>query len=247
MMKRIRLWLTAAAVLCFLCGVSSQAQSPQNFPQPPQSTVTRVIDVKYVDPSALLPVLEPFKSAPWTMISPSSTMKTLTLSGSPEIVAAMEAVVHKLDVAPPLEKNFEVTAHLLMTADSAPPSQSMPAQLEPVLKQLRATFNYKNYQLLETLVLRNRFGVGGHTSEEIPDPRLSDRVISCGLAYNHSQLTHDDSGDTIKLTGLDLVLGRGRINTSIDLRVGQMVVVGKTNFAVGNSALIAVLSAKVVD
>jgi hypothetical protein len=246
-MKKIGFWLIAISAMCLWGEVRSQAQTPQQPAEKQREVVTRVVDVKYVDPIAFLPVLEPFKSASGAFVSPSQTMKTLTLSGTPEIVAAMEAVVRKLDVAPPPEKSFEVTAHLLMTSDSASSSQSMPTQLEPVLKQLRATFNYKNYQLLDTLVLRNRIGAGGHTSEEIPDPGFSDHVINCGLAYSHSQLTHDDRGDIIKLTELDLILGKGRINTSIDLRVGQMVVVGKTNFAVGNSALIAVLSAKVVD
>ena len=246
-MRKIRFWLIAISAVCLWGGLSSLAQAPQQPAEKHKEIVTRVIDVKYVDPTVFIFVLEPFKTASGASISPSQTMKTLTLSGSPEIVAAMEAVIRKLDVAPPPEKSFELTAYLLMTSDSASSAQSLPAQLEPVLKQLRATFSYKNYQLLDTLVLRNRIGAAGHTSEEIPDPGFSDRVIGCGLAYGQSQLTHDDRGDIIKLTGLDLILGKGRINTSIDLRVGQMVVVGKTNFAVGNSALIAVLSARVVD
>jgi hypothetical protein len=175
-------------------------------------------------------------------------MKTLTLSGTPEIVAAMEAVVRKLDVAPPPEKSVEITAYLLMTSDGNPLPQSLPAQLEPVMKQLRTTFSYKYYELLDTIVLRNRIGPSGESSEEISvtgSPGL--KKVPCALRYNNSQLIHDDKGDVLKLSGLRLTLGTGGFSTFLDLRVGQMVVVGKASFDASNNALIAILSAKVVD
>ena len=67
------------------------------------------------------------------------------------------------------------------------------------------------------------------------------------LSYN-SYLTHDERGDLIHLDNVSLQIGQvSGITTNIDLRPGQMVVVGKSNFETGIGALIAVVTATVVD
>ncbi len=251
-MRSTRLWLIAVIMLC-VCGVSdtlAQTQQPPPSPQPPpafdREAVTHVINMKYVNPNQFLSVLEPFRGASGARISANVELKTLTISGKPEIVAAMEAIISKLDVNPLPEKNAEITTYLLVTSEQASSTSTMPAQLGPVLKQLRSTFSYKDYQLLDTIVLRNRLGMRSSTSQQIPLPGGEKRV-DCNLVYT-TKLAHDDKGDIVRLSDLSITIGQRGLMTDIDVRPGQMVVVGKTtDSSLGNNAVIAVFSAKIVD
>lgn len=66
------------------------------------------------------------------------------------------------------------------------------------------------------------------------------------MRFDRSSWTRDDKVDVIHLSGVQLsVVDGGSIATDLDLRAGQMVVVGKTTYQ--KSALIAVITAKVVD
>ena len=86
------------------------------------------------------------------------------------------------------------------------------------------------------------------------------------FAYAPSGLRHDQTGDFLSLSGLSFTLGLPGLsgppdspgpsrsqsqglgfNTSLELRLGQMTVVGKSNFEAGNNSLITVLSARIVN
>ncbi len=258
-MNKTSFLLVATAVLVFF--TQMQAQEPK--PVPPER-ITRVIEVKYAEPAQLADLLLPFTRNSPTQVVPNNRFGTLTLSGSPSTVSAMEEIVRRFDVAPPKPKNIEVTAYLLGTSEGGSSSQTIPAQLEPVLKQLRSTFAYKSYQLLETIVTRSSLGqvFPGPTVSDgfISDPSALETRIPYTFKYQGCRLIHDDKGDSILFEDMSLNLDfketggptatstktRG-FRTSLNLRPGQMVVVGKTNFQVGNSALIAVITAKVTE
>jgi hypothetical protein len=268
-MNKTRFWLAAIAVLTLVSGTELYAQNPQPALQNSPERVVRVIEVKYVNPYELSVLLEPFSRSSG-LVKANSQLNTITLSGSSEVVSAMEEIVRRFDVAPPKPKNIEITAYLLAASDSASPVQAMPTQLEPVLRQLRSTFAYKSYQLLETIIARSGIDFPSQSktrfssSGSIPNPVAPDKRIPYSFEYIHPSLSHDEKGDSIHLESLRLYLefekkqvmtnegskifidSKG-FSTNLDLRAGQMVVVGKTNFDVGNDALIAVISAKVVD
>jgi hypothetical protein len=90
------------------------------------------------------------------------------------------------------------------------------------------------------------------------DSGLSGSTVTEGLvlrarggylfSYNRSYLSRDEKGEVIHLDRLVLDLPNGSILTNVDLRSGQIVVVGKTNYEKGgSSALIAVITAKLID
>ena len=110
-----------------------------------------------------------------------------------------------------------------------------------------------------------------HENEQASDDHLESgrqkRRLWLDLAYEYrcssSDLSRDERGNIIRLDKLPLALrlpsrgvdaeGKpysrcldGGFDTNLDVREGQMVA-GKTNFQVENGALIAVISAKVVD
>ncbi|HYK87286.1 MAG TPA: secretin N-terminal domain-containing protein [Acidobacteriota bacterium] len=268
-MSRMRLWLVVA-IVAFLAASNAFPQNEQPAPKKAPEQQVRVVEVKYADPAELAEVLSPFTRTNLAFVVPSRGLKTLTLSGSPEIVTAMEEIIRKLDVAhpQPQSKSIEVTAYLLAASESGSSAMNLPAPLDPVLKQLRSTFAYKSFQLLETIVGRSATVPNSNFSASgfIPNPTMpgGDPRIPYDFGYRTCRLTHDEKGDSIHLDELSLSLqykerrqsAEGQIvtgsdhrgfQTNLDLRPGQMVVVGKTNFQVGTDALIAVISAKVVD
>jgi len=234
-------------------------------------TVTRVVRVEYVNPEEFAKVLQPFTSSGHATVIASRVLKTLTLSGNADVVDAMEQIVRQLDLAPtpppvfkmPMPRDIETTAYLLVASETVGTPQSMPAQLEPVLKQLRSTFSYKSYELLDTIVLRSRERMSASATGVVSLPREPAKGVTYDFGYTIAGL--EETGDTVRFDKLSLNLSfpagetisadgkphpavqNAGFNTSLDLHIGQMAVVGKSNFEVGNNALITVITAKIVN
>jgi hypothetical protein len=226
-------------------------------------TVTKVIKIQYVNPDDLAQALQPFRTmTARDAVIANRGLKTVTLSGNADVVAAMEQIVRQLDVAPKAPRDIETTAYLLVASDAAGPDRSMPAQLEPVLKQLRSTFSYKSYQLLDTIVLRSSEKDSVSTTGVVSLPGEPTKGVMYNFGY--STAGPEEAGDTVRFDKLSLNLNfpvetigsdgkprsydeRRGFSTSLDLRIGQMAVVGKMNFEVGNNSLITVITAKIVN
>lgn len=250
--------LTIAVVLCL--GIAgSAAQTKQASPEKPVHIITRTVDLKYAEPTQVISTLNPIAKASGTILTFDMRNKILLITGDPERIAEMETLVRRIDMEPMPDRSIEITAYLLLATDEAGSPQSVPAALEPALKQLRTTFSYKTYQLLDTLFLRNRTGGGGSTSGKMTLPEAQAKggaaparggmpQGSYEFNYDRSYLTREDKGDVIHLSGLKLtVFGGGSISTDLDLRSGQTVVLGKTSARIENTGLIAIISARIVD
>ncbi len=255
-MNKIRYWIITTGILGCLGGVMAWAQTTQPAQEKPANIITRAVQLRYADPYSISSTLSPITKANGIIVTVDSRNKSLLLAGSPERIDEMESLIRRMDTAPAPEKDIEITVYLLTAGDSTGPSQEIPPQLDPVLKQLRSTFTYKSYQLLDTIFMRNRTGAQGRTNGYLPVTEPDKAPGSYSLTYERSYMSRDEKADVIHLSGLILSVAQsgdagrgsgmyGNISTDIDLRAGQMVVVGKTSFA--KSALIAVLSARVVD
>ena len=265
MNRKPHCWIVVCVLLCLITTFAQAQEAKQG------ETITKVVRIKYVNPEDLAKALGPFTQVGHAIVVANRGLQTLTLSGSPDVVATMEQIVRQLDVEPPPQKpplelrydNVEITAYLLAASDSNPTGQKLPVQLEPVIKQMRSTFSYDSYVLLDTIVIRSRVGPSLEANGIVSLP-VEPRRNATYKFYCRPSLTHAANGDMLHLGDLTLslliggdILGpdgkpapgsqaRG-FNTTLDLRLGQMAVVGKTNFAVGNNALITVISARIVD
>jgi len=250
-MKPIRLLLTIVVAVSFLGFDRAQAQNPPPAQDKPATIITRSVDVGNADVRRISETLYPIAKATGTTMAPDQANKLIVLSGNPDRIAELESLIRRMDVpsAPSQETNVELTAHMLIAGETTGAGQTIPAQLEPALKQLRSTFTYKSYQLLDTLWLRNRVGRKAETSGSFGVLEIEGKGRTAGgysFSCTISHVTHDAKGNVIHLDGVYIQTAGGAISTNIDIRPGQMVVVGKTSFA-GNQALIAVLTAKIVD
>ncbi len=199
-----------------------------------------------------------------SVLATNSDNEHLILSGPKDAVAGFEEIIKQLDVVPVTKKNIETTVYMVVASAQPTSGAAMPAELDPVVKQLKGVFNYKGFRLLDNFVLRSRDTEKGDTSGFVPplDPSVP---VSAKITYSfqYSRVSVDGSEtnrviryDNLKLrVNVPLSNGAGGFNygdagisTDVDVPEGKKVVVGKTSAIQGaDSALILVISAKVVD
>jgi type II secretory pathway component GspD/PulD (secretin) len=194
----------------------------------------------------------------------SSDNEHLVLSGPKDAVAGFEEIIKQLDVAPVAKKNIETTVYMVVASAQASSGATVPAELDPVVKQLKALFSYKGFHLLDSFVLRSRDTEKAVTNGFLTplDTALpAGNKISYQFQYGRVSLDGIETNRVIRYDNLRLAIkvpvstgGTGftymeaGISTDVDVPEGKKVVVGKTSAIEGaDGALILVISAKVVD
>jgi hypothetical protein len=212
----------------------------------------KLFQVKYADVYELANLFRAFGA----IVQPEGDLKVISVRAPKEVLTAIEESLQRLDVPQAPGKNVQLDAYLL-TASGQGSSANIPTDLEPVIKQLKSVFNYQGFRLLGTISWRGRDGTGGTVSGLLPSVS-SDSGQSTFYTFRiHAVgITSEGKQPTIRINDLTLQLDfmvknngmqHAVINTSIDAKEGQKVVVGKANIDNADSALILILTAKVVD
>ena len=226
--------------------------------QAEDQAATRVFQLKYADPRALSRLLMPYGRVDYDS---TGLLKALTVTARDNtVLSEIEQIIKRFDVPPPPVQNIDVTIYL-MSALGTPSSGAVPPELEPVVKQLKSTFSYKGYQLIDTEVMRVRAGQGGEVSGVVNGaPSVGPNKTLSQVKFRSALVSTDEKGRAIRIDGLKvglripvmsgekqyLYIDTG-INTDVDIREGQKVVVGKANMDGSDRASIVVLTAKVVE
>ena len=237
------------------------AQQPASTPRPEPDYVTekgfksRVFDVRYRNVSSLAQVLRNlgsgFKGA---TLQANSEFKTITVRDFPENLTTMEEAIKRLDVpgAPP--PNIELHIYVLIASNSGSGSSDTPAELRDVLTQLRATLNYRNYELAASLVQRltstDRLLQGTGTAE-VSSGGAGTPSMSMPYEYfltNVSMVQNAVGPPSIQISDFTFSTvsdkDRARIQTALNLRDGEKVVVGTATLR--SRALVIVLTPSLV-
>lgn len=244
-----------------LGGFAQTATTAQN------RQVMTVIRLQYARPSAIVEMVGP--GSPIT-IRGDNGMRAVVVKGFPGDVADAERTIRELDVPAAGESTHDIEAvvYVIGAWNKSQPATTTPKEMEPVIKQLQSIFPYASYGLLDTMLLRSREGAQASTEGVMKDAaELSTGLVQAPsyviqyqdvsvsgegpkrtihfnkfrfsaklTAVNPSQPPHTASFQTLNI-GLD---------TDLDIREGQKVVVGKTNVN-GDSALFVVLTARVLE
>ena len=148
---------------------------------------------------------------------------------------------------------------LVVGTDTDSINGPLPKELETVVTQLRTTFPFKNYRLLDVMTLRTRVGQRASTDSDGGAMQFNGitKPVSSTFAINSSSLGPD--GNTVKLDGLrassriPVEEGQGQfryqdlnLTTDVDIKEGQKVVIGRHGIT-RDQALFLVLSARVVQ
>ncbi len=200
---------------------------------------TRIFPVRYIDPNQLQQVLSMFRS----QSNPNTQLRVISVRAPKEIMPAIEDAIKRLDIpAAMVSKNADLTVYILMASDQ-PAQDNIPANLQPVVTQLRAVLTYKSYQLVETLLARGTDGRQIGLNGSLQGVR-SGAVEPTGyhLAGSFRIENPDGKNPVLQVRNMQFSLGSVAINTDVEIPQGQQVVVGKATM--GDRAFILVMTAK---
>jgi hypothetical protein len=221
------------------------AQTPP--PAAAQERSTKLVTLKFVDPQAIISIVRTFG----VEIQFNRELKVMSLTGPAQNLAAAEAAIKQLDVAP---KNIELIVYFVVAGNQPATSGSIPADLRDVIAQLKSTFPFKEYSMLDTLTLRTRAGSSAETSGVVspptaPYPRLSVFSIRNATVGDDGAIRIDrmHAGLRIPLAGAKLDYLNTGIDQDVDVKEGQKVVVGRASLEGPEKALFLILTAKVVQ
>jgi hypothetical protein len=253
--------VSVALAVALLFVPASFAQQASATPAPSDNYVTeknfknKVFEVKYRDPNSLASVLtrltSGFKGAG---ITPNAEFKTLTVRDFPENIATIEEALKRLDTPGAPHPNIELHMHVLLASNTGGGGPEAPAELKDVLAELLGTLNYKNYELVASVVQRlteTSSVLQGNGTAEVSSGNPGAANLSMPYEYyirSVSLIPNPGGAQSLQIgdfaftsaTGND----RARIQTALNLRDGEKVVVGTAT--IRNRALIVVLTAKLL-
>jgi hypothetical protein len=226
-----------------------------------------VFDIKYGSVSQIVDLLQFYPAR----IKGQSDLRAIAVgTESEDTMKAIEEAIKHYDVpraGGSSARNIELTVHLMLAGNEVKAGDAVPVELDPVIKQLKAVFGYRDFQILDTNFLRNREGLRGDASGvlsiDVPNLEGAIPVARYDFDYANATVTAGDKGNLIRIDGFRLnakiPYASGKppttsfqfmdvgIRTNLDVREGQKVVVGKSKVDNLGRALIVVLTAKAVD
>ena len=251
--------LTPALVLAFVSVSFAQQPAPSPAQNQPDSLTERnfkskVFEVKYRDPNGLVNALFHLGSGfKGSTMSSNSEFRTITIRDFPENIATVEEALKRLDVPAAPRPNIELHMHVLLASNGGGTATDVPADLKDVLTQLRATLNYRNYELAASIVQRlteTPRGLQGSGIAELPSTSPGTPNSSMPYEYhiNNVSLVQNTTGaasvQIAEFTFVSVERERARVQTALNLRDGEKVVVGTAT--IRNRALVIVLAAKLI-
>lgn len=245
MNKLLFAFVSAGALLC--------AQTPE-----PQKPTQRIYEIKYGDVTQVLGVCSNLRL---TNTRFSESLRTISAYGPTEELDQMGECIKRIDaIRPaPTSRNVEIVATMMLLSPKGTAGEAVPADLEPVVKQLKAIFGFNDFRILETAILRNREGMKGETIGLATNPG-SGQPSSYQLRYLSATVSKGEKATVIRLDDvrfnmrMTYTANNGSMqnsdigfNTNLDIREGQKVVVGKAKIDGSDNALVLVISARAVE
>jgi hypothetical protein len=233
---------------------AAEAKPPEATPKrsPRPGDVQKVFVIKNVHVRPLAEVLAVFPAT--ITFSTYQRSQALGVSAPPAVLAAIEETIKRLDVPKPPARNIELTGEILEALPAPAEPTSLPSELQGVVAQLKRTFSFAAYRLADTLFVRAREEQGLETNGTSATDFVGLGRLNYSLHVRTAFITAAAGGavvhlDGMRFTALNPKLARGMVGVSgdIDIREGQRVVVGNSGLGTSGSAIILVLSAKVVD
>jgi RNA polymerase sigma-70 factor (ECF subfamily) len=238
-------------------------------PSPP-GDAQRVFVIQHVSADLLARLLKVFPAEIRSVYGRG--LNALAVSAKPAVLAAIAETIKRLDQPDAgvgsTRSSVELTGYILEGLDERQESEALPSDLQAVVGQLRRTFKYGGYRLLDTIVARtradgSRFSVSGVTEKKLNALGPSyyhldaNRTAVVGEAPRVVQLTNLNFGLEIPVPvgpppsddskPREFQYKRIGLSSDMDIRDGQYVVVGKSGLGDSDDALVLVLTAKVVD
>jgi hypothetical protein len=236
-----------------MASLGALAQEKPKEPPPPR--VGRLVQIKNLTGAEFQKAVSLLRMF-GVNVDGDQNLRMVAMSGGEAEVKAAEEALKRLDVplpAQPPVRNIELMMNVVLGSHKAGEAR-VPTDVEPVIKQMRGVFQFQNYQVLDTLLLRTRDNVlqRGDSTKFASNMQVNENspMISC------SGQLYASAGEDGKIRNFHLdrfvfqCSSQNRtlmdIRTDLDLKEGQKAVVGKSNID-ANSAMFLIVSAKQVD
>jgi hypothetical protein len=184
------------------------------------------------------------------------------LVGMDTAVSAAEAIIKQVDVAPKFQ-DVDLIAYMIIASPKEAAAKALPAELEPVSKQLHSIFPYRSYTLLESAFLRVSNGGTANTDGILPNRGEETMPSTYQISARNLRVTSEGTDASVHIQDFSLNLTvwskttvgekaeahahQIGLRTNVDVKVGQKVVIGKSNINGSEEALIVVLAARLGD
>jgi hypothetical protein len=194
-------------------------------------------------------------------ISGDANLRTIVVYGPKDVVAQVEKVVAELDTPgseAAIGRNIEMTMTLLRCSTKEGTGAKLPADIEPVAKQLRNATPYKDVEVWDVIPLRLQ--EGRETTQNMNLPTGTDHAAILNMRIRPEAASRKIDGWSVRFSTLNLdfriPLKTGTdtfnyqpvgLNTSGDFLEGQKTVLGKVSGLDGDSAIFVVISLKVLE
>jgi hypothetical protein len=223
-----------------------------------EKTVLKMVELKYADPHVA-------DALGQMGLLVQRTGRAILIRGTPDQVGAAEAILKQLDVPPAPRTNVELTLNLVVASKAAGESKPLGPELEPVVAQLRKVFAYQSWIPLDGILMRmtddpNR---GMSSAKGVLPPLVKGAAPGTySLEMARMTVTGSAGARTIGLENFNFAImeqepapgaagglgpAHASLMTSIDVKEGQKVVVGKAGLNGGDDAVFVVVTAKVVE
>jgi hypothetical protein len=151
------------------------------------------------------------------------------------------------------QKNIEITVFFVAGSDQAVPlGNPIPQELQGTVSQLKSSFPFKNYGLVDVLSLRARSGVSAETVGQYGKRITQFKVRSATLDPDGVMVRLDNlhaglRNPLVDQQGKTTYVDTGISADAVDVKVSQQLVIGRSSIDGPEKALFLVLIAKVVN
>ena len=253
------LMLLLAASLSFAQDKPAPDKPAETKQEPKQAEIIQVKTLTGDSFDRLVKLLDVFEAR----YTADNQMRTILVYASKDVTAQMRRVVEELDrqgSEAAIGKNIEMTLTLLRCSTKPPTTAtSLPPDMEPVAKQLRAATQYKDIQLWDVVPMRLQEGRDTHEDLRLPGNGVAGQVAIGNMTIHPEAVYRKDQGRYVRFSHLNLSFKmpystgnqfqyiNAGINTSGDFMEGQKTVLGKVSGVEDEDASFAVIALKVLD
>ena len=242
----------AALILVAVSAAAQQTNNPE--------IVRKFVDLKHLSGDRAERAIKLIRSYmhPVGSIDFDPALKTAVLIGPDKVVTGGEALLAKFDSPNALrpEAQIEFRFYLVEGSADGAVSGAIPAEISSAVEQMKKSFVYKGYRLIDTVLLRAKASQGNGIAEGMlptESPRLRPHYE---LRYMNANVLED--GKTVALRDFVFVLrvplldakgnammAASKVQADLSIQEGQKLVVGKLSAEQPQNAIFLILTVDV--
>ena len=252
-------------IMLFLAASLTQAQDKPAEAVKPEPREAMIIPVKTLTGDSfnrLVGLLRVFTSD----FRADDRLRTIVVYAPKDVVEQMRKVVNELDrpgSEAAIGRNIDMTLTFLKCSVKPSSGSTLPADMEPVARQLRAATQYKDIELVDVVPLHLQEGRDTQQSLRLPGfstNGTTSSVATAQIKVHPESVSRKDSGRFVRFDRVQISFrmpistGNNQfqfqdfgIDTAGDFMEGQKTVLGKVSGMEEDSAIFVVIALKVLD